>query len=279
MKRLGMAMLMAAGTLALVAQASPEPTTNQGEGQAVITVLPKKNLEAPVNITAQDLQLKVDGKDSSVTNWVPLRGENGDLELIILIDGSARSSLGQQISDIANFIKGLPANVKVAVAYMQNGQAVLTSPLSTNHAQAVSGLHLPNGIIGSSGSPYFCLSELAHNWPSADHTARHEVVMITDGVDDYHVGFDPDDPYVLAAVRDSVRAGLVVYSIYWRDKGFIDNTEYGAVDGQNLISEVTQATGGENYWIGTGDLSPSSPISITSASVWRTSTGSASPRT
>ena len=83
MKRLGMAMLMAAGTLALVAQASPEPTTNQGEGQAVITVLPKKNLEAPVNITAQDLQLKVDGKDSSVTNWVPLRGENGDLELII----------------------------------------------------------------------------------------------------------------------------------------------------------------------------------------------------
>ncbi len=256
MKTLGMAMFVAAGAAILMASASAEPL--QGQGQAVVTVLPKKNLEAPIEITAQDLQVKVNGKESSVTNWVPLRGDNGDLELVVLIDSSARTSLGEQLNSIADFIKGLPPNVKAGVAYMENGRAELASPLSIDHAQVLRGLHLTGGFPGSSGSPYFCLSNLAQHWPSNDHAARHEVVMITDGVDDYNRRYDPDDPYVQAAVHDVVRAGLVVYSIYWRDRGIQDNSLNGATDGQSLISQVTQATGGENYWVGTGD-----PVSFT----------------
>lgn len=251
MKILGMAMLVAAGTTMIVAPAFSEPT--DGQGQAVVTVLPKKNLEAPVSITAQDLRVRVNGKDSNVTNWVALRGENSDLELVVLIDGSARTSLGQQLNDIAGFIKGLPPNVKVAVGYMENGRAAMAGPLSADHAQAARELHLPGGFPGSSGSPYFCLSDLAHHWPSSDNAARHEVVMITDGVDNYDRRYDPEDPYVQAAVHDVVRAGMVVYSIYWRDAGRLDRTFYGAFDGQSLLSQVTQATGGANYWVGTGD--------------------------
>lgn len=251
MKKLGMAILMAAGTVVLAAPAFPEAST--GQGQAVVTVLPKKNMEAPVNITAQDLQVRVGGKDSCVTNWLPLRAPNDDLELVVLIDGSARASLGQQIHEIANFIQGLPANVKVAVGYMDAGRAVLVSPLSTNHALVAHGLHLPGGIVGSSGSPYFCLSDLARHWPSADHTARHEVVLITNGVDNYNPRLDLEDPYVQAAVTDSVRAGLVVYSIYWPDVGRFGGSDYASNAGQNLLTEVTQATGGESYWVGTGE--------------------------
>src|ERR1700734_3475486 len=70
-----------------------------------------------------------------------------------------------------------------------------------------------------SSSPYFCLSDLAKNWPSADRSARREIIMITDGVDYYHLQYDPEDPYVQAAIDDSVRANLVVYSIYWRSTG------------------------------------------------------------
>ena len=251
MKRLGMAVLMAAGAAMLGAPASPEPA--QGQGHAVVTVLPKKNPEAPVNITTQDLQVKLNGKDSNVTNWVPLRGDNGKLEVVVLIDGAARSSLGEQINEISKFIKGLPPNVKVGLAYMENGRAALAGPLSPDHAQVAHELRLPGGFPGSSGSPYFCLSDLAQHWPSNDNAARHEVIMITDGVDNYDRRYDPDDPYVQTAVHDVVRAGLVVYSIYWRDRGRLDNSMYGAVDGQNLVSEITQATGGANYWVGTGD--------------------------
>src|ERR1700739_4877751 len=113
----------------------------------------------------------------------------------------------------------MPPNTRIAIAYMENGRAVFLSPLACSADAVLKGLHLSAGFPGSNASPYFCLSDLAKNWPSHDRTARREVLMVTDGVDNYERRFDPQDPYVEAAVNDSVRAGLVVYSIYWKDMG------------------------------------------------------------
>ncbi len=118
-------------------------------------------------------------------------------------------------------------------------------------------LHLPGGTPGSSASPYFCLSELAQHWPSSDRGARRVVVMLTDGVDNYEPRLNLDDPYVQAAIADSVRAGLVVYSIYWLDQGRFDHTMYANNTGQSLLIEVTDATGGKNLWPGIGN-----PVSL-----------------
>jgi hypothetical protein len=62
---------------------------------------------------------------------------------------------------------------------------------------------------------------------------------------------------VQAAISDAVRSHLVIYSIYWRDSGRFDRTGYAAFSGQNLLSEVTEATGGVSYWQGNGD-----PVSL-----------------
>jgi hypothetical protein len=180
-------------------------------------------------------------------------GRTSRLELVILIDSSARSSVGSQFSDIEHFVNSLPPNTKAAIAYMMNGRAVFAGSLTADHAAVLRALHLPGGSPGSSASPYFCLSDLAKNWPSGDRGARREVVMVTDGVDNYERRFDPEDPYVEAAINDSVRAGLVVYSIYWLNQGLADNTMYANNTGQNLLTEVTEATGGKNLWNGIGN--------------------------
>src|SRR5215831_15691295 len=223
MKKLSFAMSLAAA--ALMATPAFAVDENEGHGQAVITVLPVHDKETtPANLSQQDLAIKVNGKDSTITNWMPLRGENDRLELVLLIDSAARTSMATQLNDISKFVNGLPPTAKVAVAYMQNGTAALTGPLSTDHAQAAKALHIPGGIPGASASPYFCLSNLAQHWPSNDRAARRVVVMITDGVDYYNPRYDPQDPYMQAAVTDSVRAGLVVYSIYWQNQGRFDRT-------------------------------------------------------
>jgi hypothetical protein len=253
MKNAALAMGLA-GALMIAAPAFAANETSEGHGQAVITVLPAHDKEAvPANLSQQDLSLKVNGKDSTITNWIPLRGENDRLEVVVLIDGSARTSLGTQIPDMAKFVTTLPVNAKVAIAYMQNGTAALTSPLTTDHAQAAKGLHIPGGIPGVSASPYFCLSSLAQHWPSNDRAARRVVVMITDGVDYYEPRYDPEDPYMQASITDSVRAGLVVYSIYWQNQGRFDRSGYATNAGQNLLLSVTQATGGNSYWEGYGN--------------------------
>jgi hypothetical protein len=259
MKKPRIAICIAAGMLLLIAPAFPEAAKGQGQGQAIVTVLPKGHAELPPTILQRELQVNVNGKEPVVTDWVLLRGPNSDLELIILIDGSARTSLSRQLGDIAGFIQSLPANVRVAVGYMDAGRAVLAGPISTDHAQVARELRIPGGMAGSNGSPFFCLSALAKHWPSTDTSARHEVVLITDGVDTYYEHFDPEDPYVQAAINDSVRAGLVVYSIYWRNQGYTRDPNFERFDGQNLLAEVTHATGGYSYWESTGEPVSFSP--------------------
>ncbi|HEY1208212.1 MAG TPA: hypothetical protein VGE85_02480 [Terracidiphilus sp.] len=251
-----MAIWMTAGALLLAAQAFSQSEQANGKGRAVVTVLAKQHGAATTEISQKDVSIKVNGKPALVTRWAPLRGPDARLELVLLIDSSGISSLGSQFGDIEHFINGLPPNTKAAIAYMRNGSAVFAGPLTADHAEVLRALHLPGGSPGSSASPYFCLSELAKHWPSGDRGARREVVMVTNGVDNYLPELNLDDPYVLAAIDDSVRAGLVVYSIYWQNQGPA-LTSYGENTGQSLLIEVTEETGGKNLWTGMGN-----PVSL-----------------
>ena len=243
---------MAAGAMLLAASAFPQGE-KEGQGQVIVTVMPKHDGDQAPNLMAQDLTIKVNGKDAKVTNLESLKGANAPVELVVLIDGSARTSLGRQTDDIVHFIKGLPPNIRATVGYMQNGIAQLSGPFTNDRAQLVQALHLPAGSAGTNGSPWFCLSDLAKKWPSQETNARRELVMFTDGVDEYNPRYDPNDPYVLAAINDAVRERIVVYAIYWRDQGRFDRTGYANNDGQNLLQQVTQATGGKSFWQGFGN--------------------------
>jgi hypothetical protein len=207
-------------------------------------------------VTGQDFSVKVNGKQAKLTAWKPLNSPESRLELVILIDSSARNSLASQYDDIKHFIKGLPPNTKAAIAYMESGSAIFAGPLTADLTQVTRGLHMPGGSPGSSGTPYMCLSDLAKRWPSKDREARREVVMVTDGVDNYQVDFDLNDPYVQAAIHDALRASLLIYSIFWGDQGrrtVIGNGFDVNSTGQSLLMEVSQATGGKCFWVGTGN--------------------------
>jgi hypothetical protein len=251
MRKLESIVALAAASLMMAVSAFPQ--ANQGQGRALITILPSGAGDQLATVGVKDLKIKVNGKDSRVDAWTPMRGREDRLELVFLIDGSARSSLASQFEDITSFVKEMPTGAKIAIAYMDSGRAAFEGPLSSDPAQVLRALHVTNAIPGSNASPYFCLSDLAKNWPSKDAGARREVVMITNGVDNYERRFDPDDPYVQAAITDSVRAGLVVFSIYWHDTGLANSTEYETNAGQNLLQIVTQATGGYSYWQGSGN--------------------------
>jgi hypothetical protein len=247
MKSVRFALFLTCGALLATAPAFTQSEANSGQGRAVVTVLAKHNEVAPA-IAQTDVSAKVNGKEAEITSWAPFKSPNDNLELVILIDSGARN-LGRQMDEITHFILNLEPHTKVAVGYMQNGYSAMEGPLSTDHAQVAKLVHLPAGPLTN---PYFALSDLAHKWPSQDPSARREVVMFTDGIDPENRRFDPDDPYVQAAIRDSVRAGVVVYNIYWRSFPTNPNS-MTAEGGQSLLEEITQATGGNSYWLGSGN--------------------------
>lgn len=244
--------LMAMGLSLAAPLAMAADQNQQMGGHAVVTVNPGK--ETPGDIPQSALHLKLNGKESEVTGFTLLRDPQSKVELVVLVDNGARTSLGTQLKGIEKFIQEQRPGTKVGVAYMLNGRAAFSQPLTTDLAAAAHGVHLPmGGGEGASSSPYFCLSDLAKNWPSNDPHARREVVMISDGIDYYNPRYDPNDSYVQAAMNDAVRAHLIIFTIYWRSQGVFDNTAYAAYDGQNLLTEVAGATGGKSYWQGMGN--------------------------
>ena len=245
MKNSGLAACAALAALLAASPANPQGLGNHG--QAVVTVLPKEAGAGPAPLNAQDLTLKVAGKDAKVTQWQLYKSPENQLEVVLLFDDSSLNGLGSQRTEIEKFINSLPGGVKAAIAYMQYGRAVLAGPLSADHAAVLSGLRLPSGAPGSDASPYFCLSDLAKHWPSTDGAARREVVMVTDGAGYFQLGYDPNAPDVTAAIDDSARAGLVVYSIYWANAGGAGRA------GESMLNELTAATGGTSYWQGSGN--------------------------
>jgi hypothetical protein len=251
MRNPGVAVGMAMTALLM---AAPLSAQSLGQGQVVVTVLPKvEGQPLPPSVTQQDLAVKVNGKNAKVTEWRQFVAPNNQVELVLLIDGGARNSLGREMNEIAQFVNSLPPNVKAGIAYMQNGQALFASPLTSDHAVILNNLHLPGGSPGISASPYFCLSDLAKNWPGQDGAARREVVMVTDGVDSYQREYDPADPYVATAINDAARARVVVDAIYWMNQGRADLTQSANNTGQNLLAQVTEATGGKSFWQGMGN--------------------------
>lgn len=248
--------------LAAVFMAAPAlaATTGNSQGQVLVTILPKSGATfKAVNPQPGEMQLKINGKAAQITSVTHARGPASPIELVLLIDGSARDSIGTQLSDITDFINELPSDTRMAIAYMENGRAAFTGPFSSDPKVIRASLRIPEGPAGVSGSPYFCLSDLAQHWPSHDTSARREVVMITDGIDNYEPRFNPDDPYVASAIKDSARAGLTVYSIYWKSEGPLANSEWISSGGQSLLLQVADATGGASYWQGFGNPVSFSP--------------------
>lgn len=248
--------LAAAAALALFAVSAWAQSDNF-TGRAILTVLPSHPEEQDASLTAGQLEVKLDGKHATVTSLTKLTAANSPLELILLIDGSVRTSLYGDAGDIIGFVKEIPSNTTMTIAYMENGNAALQGPLSSDAVTIESGLHMTSGGPGSNSSPYFCLSDLVKHWPSKNAGARRALVMITDGLDEYDQRLDTDDPYVQTAINDSLRAGIVVFTVYWHDQGRAGSSQVAVDSGQNLMSQIAEATGGNNYWQGN-----SNPISL-----------------
>jgi hypothetical protein len=214
----------------------------------------KGELAEPVSQTA--VKVKVNGKNAEVTGWTAY-GANAtqpNLQLVLLIDDGARSSLGLHLQEMQRFITQQPPTTEVAVAYMRNGTAQLTGPFSTNHDQAAQTLRLPISTAGTNGSPYFSLSDLLKKWPATNPQVRREVVMITDGIDRYTgLRYDPSNPYITATIRDMIRNRVVVYAIYFHNAGFADRTGAGINSGQNYLTQLCAAVGGDFFFQGFGN--------------------------
>jgi hypothetical protein len=222
----------------------------------VVSVEPKHGHELPT-ITQQDVMVYQGRDRRPVTGWVPAKGSNAGLALAILIDDGAGFSLGPQLNDVRTFIQGQPPTTLIAVGYMQHGTVAVAHDFTQDHAAAAKAIRLAQGFSGAGGSPYLSLSDFIKRWHIDSAIPRREVLMITSGIDDVYSG-TIDNPYVDAAIQDAQCSGILVYAIYTPGSGHLGHSFFRTNWGQNYLSELSEMTGGEGYYL----IGPQAPVSF-----------------
>ena len=240
------------GALALVAGLVANSATAAAPGTVNLTVtaVGKKDTSAPL-VTKDDVLFYLNKDRTQVADWK--HGEK--LYLAVLIDDSLDSNIASQWGDLKTFLAGQPENTYVLVAYARNGAAMVAQDFTNDHELAAKALRLPLGSSGAFGSPYLALLDLMKRWPaSAD---RRSILLISSGIDYFRGGFDPLSPDLDSTISRAQKENINVWTIYAPDGGHRGRGFFLANRGQMNLSQLSDETGAESFYLGT-----SAPITI-----------------
>jgi hypothetical protein len=211
----------------------------------VVSVEARHGKDIPV-VNREDVRVFQGRNRLKVTDWIPLQGDQSSLELFVLIDDASNTNLASQFDDMRHFMNAQPPTTAIAVGYMQNGTIRIVQNFTKDHSEAGKALRIPLGFGAGGSSPYLSITDAIKRWPESP--ARHEIFVITDGIDPLQPG--TVDSYLDEAVSQAQRTGTQVSAIYASASGHFGHSLWRINQGQSNLSRLADETGGEAYFQG-----------------------------
>lgn len=235
----------------------------------VITDMALRSADELPRLKQDEVKVKQGKTFLQVTQLIPAQGENAALQLMILIDDTLDSSVGNNLNDIKEFIGAQPSSTVIGVGYMSNAGVNVVQNFTADHELAVKAVRLPRGGFSTMDSPYLSLISLVKGWPQQN--VRRVVLMVTDGIDRLRgekpmpsqlgPSFGPvyhSMPTIsvdaTSASESSQRYNVIVNSIYSPGVGRAGRSSWDLQLGLGGLSKIADETGGECYSLGTSSL-------------------------
>jgi hypothetical protein len=232
------AALAVAGFSATTIRAAEPVTTT-------VTAVGKKNTQPPP-IKKDDIELYQGKERLQVADW--RRGET--LFLAVLIDDSLDQNIASQWNDLKAFMMAQPPTTYIGVFYGRNGAAMVGQDFTKDHAVAAKALRIPYGGFGAFSSPYLELQDLIKRLPGAGE--RRSIMLISSGIDYFRGNFGPISPDVDPTIEGAQKANVNIWTIYAPDAGHGGRGFFRVNNAQSELSEVSEETGAESYFLGFG---------------------------
>lgn len=233
---ISLCLLLIAGVLPVLAQGTLPINI-------VVSVEARHGKTVPV-IHREDVRVREGNERLQVTEWTPVQGAGPGLQLLILVDDTADTSIGSQFDDVRKFITAQPEGTSIAVGYIHNGGVTMAQDFTTDHSLDARALRLPQ--LSGESSPYTAITERIKRWP---HGAQaRQILLISNGIDWLQEGIN--DPYLDEAIEEAQRAGVQVSAIYASPSGHYSHSLWRTSQGQNNLSRLADETGGETYFQG-----------------------------
>jgi len=229
----------------------------------------RSDTEAPP-LQKEDLKVKQGKSFLDVSQLIAAQGENDALQLFILIDDTLDpTSVGNNLTDLKEFVKAQPASTVIGIGYSSNAGVQVLQNFTPDKDLAAKAIRLPRGGVSTMDSPYLSLISLVKGWNQ--QKVRREVIMISDGVDrlrgekpqatrlgpnfgasTYHsmptVSVDAD-----SASEISQRYNVVVFPIYSPGVGRAGRSSWDLQLGLGGLTKVADETGGECFSLSTSN--------------------------
>jgi hypothetical protein len=143
-----------------------------------------------------------------------------------------------------------PPTTYIGVFYGRNGAAMVAQDFTKDHAVAAKALRIPYGGFGAFSSPYLELQDLIKRLPGAGE--RRSIMMISSGIDYFRGNFGPISPDIDPTIENAQKANINIWTIYAPDAGHGGRGFFRVNNAQSELSEVSEETGAESYFLGFG---------------------------
>jgi hypothetical protein len=240
----GISVLLAAvlsiASFAATAMRAAEPVTT------TVTAVGKKNT-VPPPVKKEDVELYSGKERLQVADW--RRGEA--LFLAVLIDDSLDQNIASQWNDLREFFMAQPPSTYIGVFYGRNGTAMIAQDFTKDHELAGKALRIPLGGFGAFSSPYLSLQDLIKRLPGEGQ--RRSIVVFSSGIDYFRGNFGPTSPDLDSTIESAQKNNVNVWSLYAPDSGHSGRGFFRASRAQSELSQLSEETGAESYYLGTGE--------------------------
>ena len=211
-----------------------------------VTAVGKKDTSPPI-VTKDDIQLYLNKERTQVADWKHAE----KLYLAVLIDDSLDSVIASQWGDLKAFFLGQPDTTYISVAYTRNGAAMFVQDFTNDHELAAKALRLPLGSGGAFSSPYLALLDLMKRWPSS--ADRRAILLFSSGIDYFRGDFWTRPVDLDSTVSRAQKQNINIWTIYAPDAGHRARGFFLISRAQSYLSQLSDETGAESYYLGTGE--------------------------
>jgi hypothetical protein len=200
-----------------------------------------------------DLSIHEDGEPQTIISVRGI-GTSTPITLAVLIQEDLVPSVGNEIKDLAEFIRNLPTGSRVMVGYLRTGSLQVKQRFTADLDKAASTLRPPTGSANNSPyNPYVEVIEALKRF-EGQPLGRRAILLVSDGLD-ISRGVDSSSPTqsvdLQRAVNESQRRGVAIYGFY--APTIVAATNPGLVtNAQSSLLRLSDETGGIAFFQGTG---------------------------
>lgn len=180
-------------------------------------------------------------------------GVHEPLNLAILIQDDLTSQVSNELGITRSFIRSLPADSQVMVAYITSGSLQVRQQFTSDLEQAARSLRMPlSSEVASPYNPYVELIQALRKFYVGSRN-KNAVLLISDGLD-VSRGFDTSSAGqsldLERAIKHANDRNVAVYAFYAPSVGLTSRSPMAASYGQSSLNRLARDTGGKAFFQG-----------------------------